>query len=104
MARTEKEYQKGVTDLRDFFGWRWYHTWNSRRSPAGFPDIVAVHPEGGAIFIELKAERGRLTAPQREWLDELNAAGAKAYLWRDGETEWDEVFGVLDVEKRAIRL
>lgn len=104
MARSEKEYQRRVTDLLDLFGWRWYHTWNSRRSAAGFPDLTAVHPVGGVIFVELKSERGRLTETQREWLDALRAAGAKAYLWRDGETSWDEIIRALDAEGKAIHL
>ena len=61
-----------VEALLDLYGWRWYHTHDSRRSRPGFPDYVALRgPE--LLFIELKAERGRVKAQQREWLDELGA-------------------------------
>jgi len=60
-----------------------YHTYDSRRSEPGFPDLVIV---GSRMIIrELKTERGRLSAEQRAWLDALSRAGQDADVWRPGD-------------------
>ena len=58
---SEKELQKNVCDALERFGWLWYHTYDSRRSHGGFPDICAVRNKR-LIFAELKGydKRGRL--------------------------------------------
>jgi len=57
-----------------------YHTYNSRRSEPGFPDLVIV---GSRMIIrELKTERGRVRPEQRVWLDALVRAGQDADVWR----------------------
>jgi hypothetical protein len=58
-----------------------YHTHDARRSPRGYPDLTICGP-GGVLFRELKTQRGKVTAEQREWLDALTAAGADAGVWR----------------------
>ena len=73
-----------VTDLCRWLRLRWYHTHDSRRSNAGFPDLVIVGP-GEVIYAELKSERGRLSSAQAEWIEALNAAGTKAYVWRPSD-------------------
>lgn len=58
-------------------------THDSRRSPAGFPDLVLVHPiKRRTIFRELKAMKGRVSAAQVQWLDALASAGQDAGVWR----------------------
>jgi hypothetical protein len=67
--------------------WLRYHTHDSRRSPAGFPDEVLVHASLGlTVFAELKGYdvRGRLgvaSPKQLEWLAGLRDAGQFAFLW-----------------------
>ncbi len=78
---TERELLDAVRDACRWSGLLVYHTHDSRRSERGFPDLVLVGP-AGVIFRELKAERGRLTLDQREWLDRLRQAGAAAAVWR----------------------
>lgn len=68
-------------------GWVLYHTHDSRRSPAGFPDLVLVRER--VVFAELKAEKGRVTPEQLAWLGRLWQAGAEAYLWRP--SGWPEI-------------
>ena len=73
-----------VRRLCDDLGLLRYHTHDSRRSPSGFPDLVCVGPRG-VLFRELKTQRGKVSAPQREWLDALAAAGADADIWRPSD-------------------
>jgi len=57
-----------------------YHTYDSRRSDPGFPDLVIVGER--VIYRELKTERGRVRPEQSVWLDALTAAGQDADIWR----------------------
>ena len=54
---TEKQFMTAVVEMARMLGWLVYHTHDSRRSEAGFPDIVAVRRER-VVFIELKTEKG----------------------------------------------
>ncbi len=67
-------------------GWLVYHTHDSRRSDAGFPDMVCVLPGVASIFAELKIETGKLTFAQEQWLLSLAKTGEMAYLWRPSDT------------------
>ena len=85
---TEKQFEAQIKDLAKLFGWKYYHTWRSIHSPAGFPDCVMVR-NGQLIFAELKSEKGKLTPEQDEWLDALigvakhtNFQEIQVYLWR----------------------
>lgn len=98
---TEREFERAVIEALDVFGWRWCHFrpgrtasgWRTALSgAAGFPDIVAVRGER-VLFIELKAEGGRLSGPQREWLAELERAGQDVRVWRPDD--WDEIKAAL---------
>ena len=75
------------------YGWRTYHTHDSRRSEPGFPDIVMVRGSR-LVFAELKTARGRVTPDQRAWLDALHGVGApEVHLWRPDD--WPQVLDVL---------
>lgn len=64
-------------------GWLVYHTHDSRRSEAGFPDLVLVNTkQRRALFRELKRMRGRVSPDQRIWLDALQLVGQDAAIWR----------------------
>jgi hypothetical protein len=77
---TEAEWQRQVLELAGYYGWRSYHTYDSRRSTPGFPDLVLVRPPE-LLFVELKTDKGRLSAAQRDWLADLVDAGAEVYIW-----------------------
>lgn len=79
----ETEFQKQITDLCDWLGLRWHHEVDSRKSKRGFPDLCIVGSR--LIFVELKAESGRLSKDQREWIVALIAAGVEAYVWRPSD-------------------
>lgn len=78
---SEAELQESVRALCRQFGLLYYHAHDSRRSPAGFPDVVAVGP-GGVLWAELKSQRGTLTAEQRRWGSRLTRAGQSWYVLR----------------------
>lgn len=91
---SESAFQRQVVQLAVAFGWRWFHVHDSRRSNAGFPDLVLVRPSRGGrvgrtLFVELKTEKGRLRVEQVAWLADLAAAGQEAYCWRP--SSWDDI-------------
>jgi hypothetical protein len=79
---SEKDFQQQVIELASLTGWLHYHTYDARRSPSGFPDLVLAHPDGLLVVAELKAMRGRETPEQARWLDAMNGAELHSYLWR----------------------
>lgn len=66
----EKAFMAAVIAKAKEFGWRVYHTHDSRRSEKGFPDLVCVKPPW-VIFLELKSENGKLRPEQKAWLNDL---------------------------------
>ena len=86
---SEKELLGLVTDIAEAGKWLVYHTYDSRRSQAGFPDLVMTRA-GRTIFAELKSQKGRIKAAQQNWLDELRKTkGLEVFLWRP--SDMDEV-------------
>ncbi len=86
---SEKEFQAQVVELARLTGWLCYHTHDSRRSAASFPDLVLVRPPV-VRFIELKAGTGKLRPKQRAWLDDLkDCESVEAHLWRP--SDWDRI-------------
>lgn len=84
----EAQWQQRITDFCDVLRLMWYHVPDSRRSNAGFPDLVIVGPRG-MLYAELKAQNGRVTKDQHRWLDGLENAGAEVHVWRP--SQWREV-------------
>ena len=83
---TERQLQAQVVQLAQLNGWRCYHTFDSRRSAPGFPDLLLVRPPR-LIFAELKSEKGRLRPAQAECfaaLAEVERA-PETYVWRPGD-------------------
>ena len=92
----EEELQEEVRKLSALLGFKYYHTYSSRNSESGFPDVVLVKPPR-VIFAELKSERGTVTPKQQEWLTALSACGGvEVYLWRPQDME-----EIGDVMRRA---
>jgi VRR-NUC domain-containing protein len=82
---TEKEWQQQIVQLARTLGYRIYHTYDSRRSQPGFPDLVLVRDR--VIYVELKRESGKLTDSQISWVESLKAAGAEIYVWRPSDLQ-----------------
>lgn len=90
-SQAELDFQRKVTDLCDYLHLKWHHEVDSRKSKAGFPDLVIAGNE--VIFAELKTETGKISAAQSEWYNRLRNAGATIYLWRP--SDWDDIQAVL---------
>lgn len=85
-AISEREFQAMVVQAAQSMGWVYYHTHDSRRSPAGFPDLVLVHPvKKRILYRELKAEKGKVSNAQKIWIDNLVATGADVAVWRPSD-------------------
>jgi Holliday junction resolvase-like predicted endonuclease len=87
-AMSEHEFQAAVIELAHLRGWLVFHSYDSRRDPAGFPDLVMVRGHR-IMFVELKTERGRVRPQQREWLDALSCTKAEVWLWRP--SNWPQI-------------
>lgn len=99
-AMTERQLQDVVTAAAYRAGWISYHTHDSRRSAAGYPDLHLVNgPLGISIFRELKTMKGTLTADQRMWIRALRMAGVDADVWRP--IDWFD--GTIDKALAGVR-
>ena len=94
---SESEFQSYVMALARQLGFvKIYHTHDSRRSVPGFPDLVMVNPRmRRTLFVELKAQGGRVSPDQVEWLDSLRASGQFAEVWRPSDWVAGRVLAVL---------
>jgi hypothetical protein len=79
----EKDFQQQVVDICELYDLAFYHTHDSRRSVAGFPDLVVVG--GSVLYAELKTETGRVSKAQQWWIDRLEAAGEEVHVWRPSD-------------------
>jgi hypothetical protein len=91
-ALSEREWQWQVVRLARLRGWATYHTFDSRRSDPGYPDLTLCRGSR-LVFAELKTDRGRLRPEQVAWLSRLRAAGAEVHVWKP--RDWDTVMEVL---------
>jgi hypothetical protein len=79
----EETLRLRIKALAKELGWMSYHTHDSRRSDAGWPDVALVHPKGRRFMVrELKSQRGKLTRDQVDWLAALGGAGVDVGVWR----------------------
>lgn len=91
-AMREKQLMQNVIDMARLLGYLVYHTFDSRRSEPGFPDIIAVGYDR-LLAIECKREKEKPTPAQQNWLDELAyVPGVECYVirpsdWLSGEVE-----------------
>ena len=88
IAQTEADFQSAIIKLAHATGWLVHHT-RCVRTPrgyqtpvqgdVGFPDLVLA--KGGRVVLaELKTDKGKTSAAQREWIE---ASGAE--LWRPSD-------------------
>ena len=92
---TEKAFQSDVMRVAKMLGWLCYHTYDSRRSASGFPDLVLVRER--VLFRELKVGKNKLRPTQELWRDSIMDAGGDWAEWR--ETDMDDI--VADLSRRS---
>ena len=86
-AVSEKAFQQAVVRLAKERGWLVYHTHDSRKSPAGYPDLTLARlpgkdRPGELVIAELKVD-APLTIEQEVWLATLShVTQTRTYLWR----------------------
>lgn len=72
----EKDLMQAIVDAARALGWLVYHTYDSRRSEPGFPDLVLVRPAGKGdpclLFVECKVQGRKLTDAQRRWWEAIS--------------------------------
>ena len=82
----EKTLQAFVVQAARSAGWAVYHTFDSRRSEPGFPDLVMIRG-GRMIAAELKRHKKQPTEAQERWLNHFRqVSGAEVYVWTP--TDW----------------
>lgn len=92
--QSEAQFQRQVIQLAELCGWWVYHVPDSRRSAAGWPDLVLLHDWWRLLlFREIKTDRGQLRAEQILILAALGGAGADAGVWRP--RDWPEIEATL---------
>jgi hypothetical protein len=79
-----------LEDPADKFAFRllWHHCGDSRKcqGSAGVPDLLIAGPEG-AIWVEVKPRRHRLSPAQTGWWYMLEAAGELHFVWTAEDLE-----------------
>jgi len=89
---SEADFMTTVIEMAKIHGWLIYHTHDSRRSQAGYPDLclTRLNQDGSAslVFLELKSQKGKPTLAQIEWLDVLGRVpGVIAAVYRPSDFE-----------------
>ena len=98
-AQSEAKFQAQIVELAERLGWRTYHTYDSRRSARGFPDLVLVRGPT-ALFLEVKKEKAKPPSPEQEaWIAALKQV---RYVFADFvyPRHWD---GLKDTLQKARR-
>lgn len=69
LEMNEKQLQDAILELAAILNWTGYHTFDSRKSHEGFPDLVLVR-WGRLLFVELKCKT-KLSQMQILWREVL---------------------------------
>lgn len=80
-AMTEAELAEQIRQYARTLGMLRFHTYDSRRSEAGFPDEVLVGNRR-VLFRELKRQGKNPTPAQQQWITRMEAAGLDVDVWR----------------------
>jgi hypothetical protein len=82
---SEKQLQELLRQACGMHGWLYYHTHNSRHSPSGFIDTVAVR-DTRLVCAELKRRGQEPTVAQQRWLEALaQVRTVEVYVWTEDD-------------------
>lgn len=89
-----------VVEMARITGHLVYHTYDSRKSEPGFPDLCIVgRNRERPLFVELKLDKGKLTRAQLKWAAVLKLTpGADYRIWRP--KDWPEIEAELGRRRR----
>jgi Holliday junction resolvase len=85
---TETEIQKQIVDSLEILGWMVIRQnaggrgYNIKRPPPGFPDLIALSPNGETLIIEVKTEKGKVSEVQEKMHDRLKNMGQRVIIAR----------------------
>ena len=90
-SMSEAKLQALVRRFARLTGWEYqYHTYDSRRSDEGFPDLV-LGRESVILFVELKTQKGKLS-PEQEWwqsflvrMEDASRGAIRYRCWRPAD-------------------
>ncbi len=91
---SEAQFQAAFMRQAREWGWFCYHTYDSRRSDEGFPDVVMLR-RNRMIVVEAKRSRKEKPSPaQRKWLRAFQAIpGCEVGVW--SPEDWDFIIKTL---------
>lgn len=87
-----RDLQEHVRQAAAWGHWLYYHTHDSRNSPSGFPDVVAIRDDQ-LVVAELKREGFGPTPAQYRWLaafkilEALLPDNIHVYVWRPSDLD-----------------
>ena len=93
IPETEQGFQQAIIELAQLRGWYVYHTYDSRRSAPGWPDLTLIRSPR-LIIAEVKTAKGRLTFAQRAVLQLLTDCGVETHVWRPAD--WEDILWAID--------
>ena len=102
LRETEAQFQDAVLDLAVVHGWEWWHDHDSRRNPAGWPDLILCRPPR-LIAAELNVSTRTTTVAQRAWLRRLADCGVEAVVMRPDPAPAAEQWPVVDTMEPVTR-
>lgn len=83
----ENRFVDKVREIARAYGWRTYHTRDSRGSEPGFPDLVLCRPPDLWIVEGKRDRKQRPTDEQQAWLDDLALCGVRVAVWTPDDWE-----------------
>ncbi len=94
LAMDEKTFMWKIVALAESLGWSYYHTYDSRRSRPGYPDLhlwrmAKGDRPGRSLWIECKTAKGRLTGEQELVIGEMLSAGCEVHVFRPAD--WNKI-------------
>lgn len=97
---TEASLQSQLIELGRAYGYRVFHTYDSRwTKERGFPDLCFVHPFGDLFFAEVKRELGKLRPEQEEVIEAIQKSGTEVFVWRP--SNFDEATTIIKTRRRG---
>jgi hypothetical protein len=93
----EAQITYGIRSLLNQFGiFHWKH-WGGPMGTKGVSDIIGCY-KGRMLAIEIKSEKGRVTADQQYFLDQVNKAGGLGFVAKS----IDDVIRELNLNKSSM--